>query len=89
MPNMMENWQFKKEINLSNLLAIIAVAGGIFVAYQDITTNVAIMRERIINNEKVVDVLKLDVSEVLKDLKYEIRELRKDIQANKGALNGR
>lgn len=58
-------------------------------AYTDTAKNMAIMETRITQNEKVIDVFRQDLAANLIDLKFEIRELRKDISTQRNIQNGR
>lgn len=72
-------WQWDKRFNISNVLAIVSLVAMVFLSYTDTAKTLAILQTRLTQTEKEVSIFRQDLSSSIVDLKFEIRELRKEL----------
>ena len=82
-------WQWDKRFNISNVLAIVSLVAMVFLSYTDTAKTVAILQTRLTQTEKEVSITRQDLASSIVDLKFEIRELRKELTTRRELPNGR
>lgn len=82
-------WQWDKRFNISNVLAIVSLVAMVFLSYTDTAKTLAILQTRLTQTEKEVSIFRQDLASSIVDLKYEIRELRKELTTRRETPNGR
>ena len=82
-------WQWDKRFNISNVLAIVSLVAMVFLSYTDTAKTLAILQTRLTQTEKEVSIFRQDLSNSIVDLKFEIRELRKELPTRREQPNGR
>lgn len=82
-------WQWDKRFNISNVLAIVSLVAMVFLSYTDTAKTLAILQTRLTQTEKEVSIFRQDLSNSIVDLKFEIRELRKELTTRREQPNGR
>ncbi len=82
-------WQWDKRFNISNVLAIVSLVAMVFLSYTDTAKTLAILQTRLTQTEKEVSITRQDLASSIVDLKFEIRELRKELITRREQPNGR
>ncbi len=82
-------WSLDKRLNISNVLTMVALVITVMVSYTDTTKALAILQTRLSQTEKEVAIYRQDLTSSIVDLKYEIRELRKELTTQRETANGR
>jgi hypothetical protein len=82
-------WQWDKRFNISNVLAIVSLVAIVFLSYTDTAKTLAILQTRLTQTEKEVSITRQDLASSIVDLKFEIRELRKELITRREQPNGR
>lgn len=73
------HWHIDKTLNISHLLATIAIAGSLFAYASHMDRRVTMLEERLAATTQAHSESRNDVRDLASDLKTEIRALRADI----------
>jgi hypothetical protein len=69
-------WHLDKRVSIANIVVVISLAVTLFLAYSELVKNDALTAQRLDHLESTQLTLKNDITAVLADLKYEMREIR-------------
>jgi hypothetical protein len=56
-----QNWTFKKEVSVGDLVAIVLAIGGVFTAYFTLKADIDVLKSRLTAQENVSDSLKQEI----------------------------